>query len=76
MVSRINFSDVDAIMFCTKNPNVVSDIVNYKRWGDSSIVVECKNDIFYKVKYREFDNSIYVQSVSKEDVDKKFSVNG
>ena len=34
--------------FCTKNPNVVSDIVNYKRWGDSSIVVECKNDIFYK----------------------------
>lgn len=62
--------------FCTKNPNVVSDVIGFKRWGDSSIVVECKNDIFYKVKYREFDNSIYVQSVSKEDVDKKFSVNG
>lgn len=62
--------------FCTKNPNIVSNIAGYRRWGDSSIVVECYGDNFYKVKYREFDNSIYVQSVSKEDVDKKFSVNG
>lgn len=62
--------------FCTKNPNIVNDVIGFKRWGDSSIVVECYGDIFYKVKYREFDNSIYVQSVSKADVDKKFSVNG
>ena len=31
LVSRINFSDVDAIFFCTKNPLIVCNIVS--QWG-------------------------------------------
>ena len=47
------------------------DIVDYRPWGENSIVVFCKDGTSYKVKYR--GDRFERQQVSNNDIAKKFN---
>ena len=60
--------------FCKWDPECATNIVIYKPWGSTSIVVWLDNGQAYKIKYQAPDR-FNVQMLSKEDIDKKFGTN-
>lgn len=57
MVSRINFDDVDAILFCTKNPIPILDFLN-----------EIDKPILFHVTLTSYQNDIEPNLPSKKDI--------
>ena len=58
--------------FCAWSPEHAKMVNDYRPWGSTSIVVWLKNGQAYKVKYIA-DDKFVMQTVSKADIDKKFS---
>lgn len=59
--------------FCEWSPTHAARVEAYQPWGSTSIVVWFRNGMMYKVKYIT-DNKFVMQIVTKEDIDKKFSL--
>lgn len=60
--------------FCNWNPIYGNMAKDYKPWGVNSILVEFKNGMHFKVKRHGFNNFV-VQSVSEDDINKKYRLN-
>ncbi len=60
--------------FCEWSPEHAAMVIDYRPWGNHSIVVWLKGGHAYKVK-RHAPGRFTMQSVSKEDINKKFGVN-
>lgn len=58
--------------FCVWSPEHANMVEDYRPWGRNSIVVWLKNGMMYKVKYID-DTTFIMQTVTKVDIDKKFS---
>lgn len=56
--------------FCNWSPNHGKQVVQWKPWGRTSIVVWLSNGQAYKVKRYEATKFV-MQMVSKEDIEKK-----
>lgn len=57
LVSRINFSDIDAIFFCTKNPIPIIDSIK-----------EIKKPILFHVPVTSYKNDIEPNVISKRKI--------
>lgn len=60
--------------FYSWNPELGSKVIDYEPWGSTSIVIWLNNGMIYKVKRYEHDKFV-LQTLSKEDVDRKFGLN-
>lgn len=59
--------------FCEWSPEHAKLIIDYRHWGNMSIVVWLNNGMAYKVK-RVDTNHFIMQVVSEEDIKKKYGL--
>ena len=57
--------------FCKWNPEVGMMVTDYKPWGSTSILILLHNGMKFKVK-RYGPNRFIMQSVSQDDINRKF----
>lgn len=58
---------------CDYMPEFTHKIIDYRPWGNLSIIVWLKDGTKYKCKYRSANNFV-IQQLSDEDVNKKFNL--
>ena len=62
------------VEFCNCNPEIGAATIDYRPWGNNSIVIWLDNGKAYKVK-RHSIGRFTMQSVSNDDIRKKFGLN-
>lgn len=55
------------------SPEHAKMVIDYRPWGGHSIVIWLNNGMAYKVR-RTAPNKFVMQSLSKEDINKKFNI--
>ena len=60
--------------FCIYNPVFARNMVSYKAWGKSSIVIWLNDGRAFKIK-RVTSNAFIMQIVTEEDIKRKFAEN-
>ena len=72
-MSEITWGDIYK-EFCEWSPMHAEMVVDYRPWGSTSIVVWLRNGMAYKVK-RFAPGKFVMQSLSEEDIKKKYGLN-